>query len=457
MPFVEPFLAAFSGCQDNGRTHDVHTSVVVCTHDCSLSGMYPDPWGASTMYSTEGDGMATVSFSVDGFTLSGPNPVAGRVVVVHDSNGVRVGCGVLKSTVGEVATIGTYPGYSGTLGVKGTVVVEPAAEGISITGTVGGLEAGAAGGLHVHSGFTVADADGVGGHYFYGTSNDPWTGVNYPMTNANGVTSVNMIVASNFTLRAGQAVSMRAMVVHASNGDRVGGGLISTEAAADVVEASVSPTPAPTPAPTIPAYLERAKSAEATRPHAAVATLGAYPGYTGSLALSGTVVVQDTMAGIRLKGTVTGLELSKVGGIHIHSGVTCDDANAVGGHYFGDMPTDPWADTTYASNAMGIASVDLAVGTFSLGGDYPVAGRVVVVHDTNGDRVGCGVLESTVGEVVTIGTYPGYSGTYENSTTGTLVVTNTEMPDSFGVRIQGTISGLEPNESGGFHIHSGKV
>jgi len=169
----------------------------------------------------------------------------------------------------------------------------------------------------------------------------------------------------------------------------------------------------------------------------------------------GTVVVQDTASGINVMGTLTGLENSVTGGIHIHTGVTCDDASLVGGHYYGGDSVDPWLTTSYMTNSMGVASVELSLDDFSLGGDYPVAGRAMVVHAANGDRIGCGVLMSTAGEVVTLGKYPGYNGMYENTTTGTVIVTNTDDRGSMGVSIMGTLAGLEMDKTGGFHIHSG--
>ena len=192
-----------------------------------------------------------------------------------------------------------------------------------------------------------------------------------------------------------------------------------------------------------------------TRPRASVATIAMYPEYTGSTMVMGTVVVQDTASGITVMGTLTGLEDSVTGGIHIHTGVTCDDASLVGGHYYGGDSVDPWLTTSYMTNSMGVSSVELSLDTFSLGGDYPVAGRAMVVHAANGDRIGCGVLMSTAGEVVTLGKYPGYNGMYENTVTGTVIVTNTDDRDSMGVSIMGTLAGLEMDKTGGFHIHSG--
>ena len=46
------------------------------------------------------------------------------------------------------------------------------------------------------------------------------------------------------------------------------------------------------------------------------------------------------------------LEVSTSGGLHIHSGFTCDDADGVGGHYYTGLSSDPWT-TTYDSDADG--------------------------------------------------------------------------------------------------------
>ena len=173
------------------------------------------------------------------------------------------------------------------------------------------------------------------------------------------------------------------------------------------------------------------------RAHSAVATLSAYPSYDGALAatIKGTIVVKDEDVGISLFGTIGGAESSVTGGIHIHTGVSCEDTgeqlfyhtceifgyssthfsssyhynfpstDKPGGHYYPNMETDPWnAYTTYTTDEAGGASVYLALSSFSLGGTNPVAGRVVVMHNGDGDRIACGVLESTPGEIVQLGT-----------------------------------------------------
>ena len=117
----------------------------------------------------------------------------------------------------------------------------------------------------------------------------------------------------------------------------------------------------------------------------------------------------DSSSGISIVATLSGLEASVTGGIHIHSGFTCDDADYVGGHYFEGLDDDPWT-TTYTSDASGTATVALEMSDFSLSGDNPVAGRAVVVHLSSGERAGCGLIQATSGEIVSVGEYPGSNG-----------------------------------------------
>ena len=158
-----------------------------------------------------------------------------------------------------------------------------------------------------------------------------------------------------------------------------------------------------------------------------VASIGAYPGYAGDLAVSGVVVVSETDGGIEMTGTLTGLEASVTGGYHIHSGTTCASADDVGGHYLGghySADDDPWT-TNYESDSAGSSTTSLSLDDFTLDGAYPVAGRAVVVHAADGTRVGCGVLASAAPTVKVLG----------------------EFVDGF--------AGLEASTSGGFHIHTG--
>ena len=266
------------------------------------------------------------------------------------------------------------------------------------------------------SGYTCDDADGVGGHYYDNSGSDPWLNTQYT-TDSKGCATVDITVL-DFSLDKSLPVAYRAVVAHLSS---------------DSGSA-------------------RAACGLAGKPDAAVATMAAYPGYTPGIAVMGTVVVKDTNDGITLTGTLGGLETGASGGIHIHTGVTCDDASLVGGHYFPGMASDPWMSTVWSSDSMGSSTVDFTTPSFSLTGVDPVANRVVVVHDSSGNRIACGVLLSTVGEVVTLGSYPGNAA--NTDTAGTLVVTQ----GSAGVSIMGTVTNVEAScTSCGLHIHTGAV
>ena len=53
-----------------------------------------------------------------------------------------------------------------------------------------------------------------------------------------------------------------------------------------------------------------------------VVHLQSYPGYTGDLNVSGTVLVEQTDTSVVLTGTIGGLEEDVRAGIHIHEGET---------------------------------------------------------------------------------------------------------------------------------------
>jgi len=108
----------------------------------------------------------------------------------------------------------------------------------------------------------------------------------------------------------------------------------------------------------------------------------------------GHVVVVHDDAGARVACGVLGVAS---GGVHIHSGTSCSDAAAVGGHYWNKTAVgeaDPWT-TTYKS---GTAT---SAGTASVKTGYTFQGNVnhaVVVHSAaDGSRIGCGVLNVVAG------------------------------------------------------------
>eukprot|EP00933_Yihiella_yeosuensis_P055845 TRINITY_DN5477_c1_g1_i1.p1 TRINITY_DN5477_c1_g1~~TRINITY_DN5477_c1_g1_i1.p1 ORF type:complete len:835 (-),score=148.29 TRINITY_DN5477_c1_g1_i1:136-2640(-) len=367
-----------------------------------FEGMSSDPW--TTTYTSDASGTASISLDMPSFSLSEEMPVAGRALVVH-SPSARIGCGLLTVSTGVVTHIGAYPGSTTYTGVKGTVVTRNTGSGITIAGTLAGLPTNAKAGFHIHSGFSCAAAAGVGGHYFEGMSSDPWT-TTYT-SDADGTAQV-MLDMANFSLTSSMPVFGRTLVVHSPSA-RIGCGNVGQ---AKLFSSSVQ----------------------------------SYPGYSGK-SPNGTVIVSRTTAGIKIRGTLTGLPKNTTAGIHIHSGFSCSKAADVGGHYFEGMSSDPWT-TTYTSDASGTASISLDMPSFSLSEEMPVAGRALVVHSPSA-RIGCGLLTVSTGVVTHIGAYPG-STTY-TGVKGTVVTRNTGS----GITIAGTLAGLPTNAKAGFHIHSG--
>lgn len=175
-------------------------------------------------------------------------------------------------------------------------------------------------------------------------------------------------------------VSNHAFVIHSSGGARVGCGVILPEP-----------------------YL--------------ISKIETYPGYTGDYSgISGLVGVSqftyNDQSWLALQADVAGLPKSTTGGLHIHTGYTCEDASAVGGHLLKDDGTDPWnsVDTIYESNAAGFANNTFNTEGFVIFelGEIPfILGRAIVLHAPDGTRIGCGIIGSN--EQLT------YQANYENS------------------------------------------
>jgi len=164
----------------------------------------------------------------------------------------------------SVVVIGAGP-------VRGTLLVEPSATGVSIAGTVTGLttnaSSGSAGAIHVHGGYSAAGGDAsVQGHFFRGDTTDPWPGINAAaadgtasgggggggggnaLSPGRGGASRVRLEALNFTLDGEQAVGGRTVVVHLGDaaGTRAAVGVVGTSAA---FAGALDPTPAPSNAP----------------------------------------------------------------------------------------------------------------------------------------------------------------------------------------------------------------
>lgn len=123
-------------------------------------------------------------------------------------------------------------------------------------------------------------------------------------------------------------------------------------------------------------------------------------------------------------------------GVHVHAGKSCDEDALVQGHYYDDSDgrEDPWADmrynsdndgtsTSYSSTTTTMSSYSTTTTTTTTaeesggivlaGGSGTSAkdnvGRALVVHDADGKRIGCGLLEYYAGDVDSIAAQDGGS------------------------------------------------
>jgi len=128
-----------------------------------------------------------------------------------------------------------------------------------------------------------------------------------------------------------------------------------------------------------------------------VIDLGAYPGYAGSLTVSGTVSIFGDpaatthtyvwdLSGVDPACTANAGAESGIGngcGIHVHSGTSCSDATQVGGHYF-STAADPWSLVTYVSDSSGRSHGSVEVDTGKTLAE--LSGRAFVIHLQSGAR-----------------------------------------------------------------------
>merc|ERR1712087_545032 len=142
-----------------------------------------------------------------------------------------------------------------------------------------------------------------------------------------------------------------------------------------------------------------------------------YPGYTGPYDVNKKGLPSTGDAQIWSNGIVTlqyyinGVPVScskpsdkaNSCGIHIHEGMTCDDADKVGGHYYdAGLSSDPWANVVYTAEkvpgsptpqigqAQAFTSVTIGSQT-----QADIAGRAMVIHGPDGERIGCGLISTS--------------------------------------------------------------
>jgi predicted DNA-binding protein with PD1-like motif len=429
------------GTPCSGGLH-VHDGVDVCNDSSpttTVGGHFysgsTDPWDSTTVW-TSTDGGSTAKGSFDVTTAGLPlSTYADHVVVVHDTEGTRIMCGNILGIPSTAATLGSYPDT--TTNVRGQVSVSNTgtAGTIQVAYSLTGLGTDTSGGLHIHAGLTCDDAQLVGGHYWFPeTVTDPWSTT---WEAAGGQ------INGWFTIAAGLSVGnadKHAVVVHDTAGARVACGTLSKTNLAFAI----------------------------TDVENVVALGDGYPGYSGANTVHGIVSFEATGDATTLSVGyalwLDGTTFDTPGGLHIHKGVSCDNADMVGGHYWDDAlnSTDPWNSNTVwqppSRDEGGNIVSTLTSGGFNVPYQYPLARNVahaVVVHDSTGARVACGTISGDYYKS-SLARYPCRDSAAADPAEiiGHMVAANTGTNEiAYSYAVKSTETGVD----GGLHVHVGQT
>lgn len=350
-----------------------------------------DPW-ATVAYKTETFKSYAWSSETGVAVATGLTnyEVLGHTVIVHDHTGARVACGVITPQRLTVNALVSYFDYKGPLHVSGSVLLKAQPPGVdatasqavswSLKGVDAKCKSGAGAepnscGVHIHEGMSCTE--NALGHYWNRTTYqaDPWSPIHYTSRSFAGQSvPVAFTWWKSWPVTTGLEmtdVNGHTMIVHDYEGARVACGIIS--------------------------------------PHAEVANAFVpYYSYKGALAVAGWVKVlgKGALGGAsqELSWSLEGVdpacgaerppsENPNACGVAIHQGMDCT-ADAMG-HYFGaGVEVDPWTEMTavkYQSNKRGRAAANGIVVITGLS-NFDVLGHTVVVHDSTGGRIACGIL-----------------------------------------------------------------
>ena len=135
-----------------------------------------------------------------------------------------------------------------------------------------------------------------------------------------------------------------------------------------------------------------------------VSSFHPYPGYNAAdpfaFRVSGTVAVTHRGFRKQMLYSLTGADTE--GHLAIHKGMSCDNASAIGGHYYTEDPQDedprfdPWIrHGRYGERIEPCGPYITCIGRNSISSSLVLAhflGHAVVVTDRNGVRIACGLL-----------------------------------------------------------------
>jgi len=373
----------------------------------------------------------------------------GRVVVLHDPDGTRIACAE-NIVAGTALTFNPYPGYTGDNTVTGDVTVDSTTcdsggQCVSLTLNVdvsAYCDTGSCGGVHIHSGTSCGVADNVGGHFFKNNVAimQPYPDYDYSGGFvADGIAMVEDVSDTTspsiqFTTHLGNVAGFAA--------DSTGGIHIHDGAATNAGSACTN-------ASTIGGhmYLKEYTELDLTSADQADPWIDVKWDIDATSCFNPQIndqIVPYVTFGDEGQVDVDGhaVVVHDESGVRIGCGVINDDPwipvkwNSDGDTHSGDLQD--------GSSLFGFSISDAAEYT----GEYTNAlGRVVVVHNAAGGRVGCGCCVAD-DSPITIDAYPGTNQTV----TGTVTVVDN---NDGTITLSAELSGLDNNATGGLHIHTG--
>ena len=161
-------------------------------------------------------------------------------------------------------------------------------------------------------------------------------------------------------------------------------------------------------------------------------------------------------------GPNTGVNANSCG-VHIHKGTSCTE-DAEGHYYDTSIGSDPWGAGYYTAHSDGTAEVGFALEAGTSSAD--ITGKAVIVHDYNGGRIGCALLEMPMAAQVAapFGKYFNAADDLSDKAKQMSGVQIYTTPDSTAIDYMvmdvdpacaaGPDTTINPN-SCGIHIHSG--
>ena len=382
------------------------------------------------------------------------------------------------------------------------------------------------GGIHIHVGKTCAAAVGVGGHFYdpvctttpvsattvaptttvngnvttttAAMDPDPWNSVMYTV-DGNGdfvVPSPDNYTVDGISYGTGDEctdVDGRAVVVHAPNNTRIGCGVLGldpwtvvsvtsdaagvvADAAVDVAGYVIDDNGVTVMTDTMTAYnaFGRALVLHAednTRiacgccvGEGSVVEMTTYPDYDGTILATGNVTTTSTAspAKLTLVANFEGLEANVAGGLHVHTGTSCDTAAGVGGHLYSPAAAIIGMYPEYDGGMQvgGLAHVSAVADDTAI--------RFSACLSDDGDTFGAdetGGIHIHVGK--TCAAAVGVGGHFYDpvctSTTSTSTISSTTTPGPVTttstmfvpvVVVEGSVYGLDPDEHGTWSITS---